>query len=154
MKTTGFPLGPEARYPNSLLTPQLGPQASRWAGHHPSSQSERGAPTKALVFLIPAPPRPGPSPPEGWGVWPGVLGLHCWALPSRSGEKLVSLAAPEGRALSCVWWWWWWWWWGMQRDVGWVGGDAARDMGFLGRWGWRKLGCGQWEMSCLLLPAQ
>lgn len=35
------------------------------------------------------------------------------------------------------------WWWGMQVEVGWVGGKAAKDMGFLARWGWRKLGCGR-----------
>lgn len=90
------------------------------------------------MFLIPAPPRPGPSPPEEWGVWPGVVGPHCWALPSRSGEELVSLVAPEGRALGCVcvggrgge----------MQVEEGWVGGEAARDMGSLARWVWRRLG--------------
>lgn len=73
--------------------------------HHSSSPSQADVsvvPTKPLVFLIPAPPRPGPSPPEEWGVWPGMVGPHSWALPSSSGKELVSLAAPEGRALGCV----------------------------------------------------
>lgn len=65
-----------------------------------------------------------------------MVGPHRWALPSRSGEELVSRAAPEGRALGCV---------GivggMQVEEGWVGGEVARDMGPLARWGWRGLGC-------------
>lgn len=76
-------------------------------------------------------------------MWPGVVGPHCWALPSDSGKELVSLAAPEGRALGCVcvcvggyggrgg---------GMQVEEGWVGGDTAKDMGPLARWVWRRLG--------------
>lgn len=31
-----------------------------------------------------------------------MVGPHSWALPSSSGKELVSLAAPEGRALGCV----------------------------------------------------
>lgn len=70
----------------------------------PSQAEGSATPTKPLVFLTPAPPHPGPSPPEEWGVWSGVVGPHCWAPPSSSGKELVSLAAPEGRALGvCVW---------------------------------------------------
>lgn len=38
-----------------------------------------------------------------------MVGPHSWALPSSSGKELVSLAAPEGRALGCVWGWGWGW---------------------------------------------
>lgn len=72
-------------------------------------------------------------------MWPVVVGPHSWALPSSSGKELVSLAAPEGRALDCVcvggegg---------GMQVEEGWVGGETARDMKPLARWLWRRLGC-------------
>lgn len=62
-----------------------------------------------------------------------MVGPHSWALPSSSGKELVSLAAPEGRAL------------------GWVGGETARDWKPLARWVWRRLGCyvagGVWGMG-------
>lgn len=77
-----------------------------------------------------------------------MVGPHSWVLSSSSGKELVSLAAPEGRALGCVCGGWGG---GMQVEEGWVGGETARDWKPLARWVWRRLGCyvasGVWGMG-------
>lgn len=85
-----------------------------------------------------------------------MVGPHSWALPSSSGKQLVSLEAPEDRALGCVcrvwggdggggrgg---------GMEVEEDCVGGETARDTKPLARWVWRRLGCyvagGVWGMG-------